>query len=42
MGPLNDNSEQKVTLDRLLLDHPEVSAGVVFATLSDTNPQTKG
>ncbi len=30
MGPLNDNSEQKVTLDRLLLDHPEVSAGVVF------------
>ena len=46
MGPLNDNSEQKVTLDRLLLDHPEVSAGrvfglpcytvngVVFATLS--------
>jgi len=35
MGPLNDNSEQKVTLDRLLLDHPEVSVGVVFATLSE-------
>ena len=46
MGPLNDNSEQQVTLDRLLLDYPEVSAsmvfglpcytvnGVVFATLS--------
>src|SRR6266852_6236688 len=30
MGPLNYNSEQKVTLDRLLLDYPEVSAGVVF------------
>src|SRR5258706_3761970 len=30
MGRLNDNSEQKVTLDRLLLDHPEVSAGRVF------------
>jgi len=30
MGSLNYNPEQKVTLDRLLLDHPEVSAGVVF------------
>src|SRR5258706_14568920 len=30
MGRLNDTSEQKVTLDRLLLDHPEVSAGRVF------------
>jgi hypothetical protein len=30
MGPLNYNSEQKVTLDRLLLDYPEVSASVVF------------
>ncbi len=33
MGPLNDNSEQKVTLDRLLLDYPEVSACMVFGLL---------
>lgn len=30
MGSLNYNLEQKGTLDRLLLDLPEVSAGVVF------------
>jgi hypothetical protein len=30
MGSLNYNPEQKVTLDRLLLAHPEISAGVVF------------
>ena len=30
MGSLNYNPEQKVALDRLLLDYPDVSAGVVF------------
>jgi hypothetical protein len=30
MGRLNYNPEQKVMLDRLLLDHPGVSAGQVF------------
>jgi len=30
MSLLNDNAERKVMLDRLLLDYPEVSAGVVF------------
>lgn len=30
MSPLNYSPEQKVMLDRLLLDHPEVSADVIF------------
>ena len=30
MGSRNYKLEQKVALDRLLLDHPDVSAGVVF------------